>query len=352
MRYILVLFCLMLTTLVKSQALYPSSCNLFTRGKKVECVSDNIDNLKKNVECSDKKVRILRFEKYGVVKDSVQVISLVKYNYLNAPSYVRSVSYENTEIANPFKWKIQHVNLEKDSAAISRKNYLLSEDGKYMLEKCTKGICSGNAIYKLMYSIENKKYEEFIFIKTDGKTIFTSCSFWGFFSTKEAMLSFPLGNWVKSRSMGNRDGVNSYFVDIPMEKVVDTAHVKMGNNILEPIKYTPMSLPEAPCKFASFNIFTPANKDDIHIVVDVVWKEMDGKVEILNRSIRLIGSLAKKAIFAKELDDDFTHFTYNKRYMSFLGSIYGHLYYTSGNRKINILVHQQFMLENSKQLCH
>ena len=349
MRYYLVLFYLMLATLVKSQALYSSSCNLFTRGKKIECVSDNIDNLKKNVECSDKKVRILKFEKYGVVKDSVQVILLVKYNYLNAPFYIRSVSYENTEIANPFKWKIKYVNLEKDSAAISRKKYLFSEDGKYMLEKCAKGICSGNAIYKLIYSIENKEYEEFVFIKADGKSIFTSCSFWGFISAKDAMLSFPLGNWVKSRPVGNQVGVNSYFADIPMESVFDSAHVKISNHVMEPIKYTPMSLPETQCKFASFEIFTPANMDDIHIVVDIVWKETDGNVVILNRSLRLIGGLAKNAIFAKELDDDFALFTYNNRYNSFLGSIYGHLYYISGNRKNNILVHRQFMLENPKQ---
>ncbi len=55
------------------------------------------------------------------------------------------------------------------------------------------------------------------------------------------------------------------------------------------------------CQLCSYQIYSPINGDDIHVVLDVLFKKGQGdSYKIVGQYVRLIGKLSKTAVFASE----------------------------------------------------
>jgi len=181
-KYWTLFFCLMLGIQANAQAFHSSSANLFTWGKLVKEVNQNFENLRNNVKSyADKRyrIKILKYEECGVLKDSSQIAEMIQYNYLHAPAFLRSISYESRGVIAD-NWKIKQIHLEPYADSIPRKKFLASDDGKRMLKLCSKRVRIGDVIYRLHYSIDGKRYDEYLFVNPSTKRLVADCSFWGF----------------------------------------------------------------------------------------------------------------------------------------------------------------------------
>lgn len=366
MRNIFLFLCLMLGIQAYSQGYSSLSANLFTRGEKIDKPVRNFENLKANVErYSDAKVKILKYEKWGVVKDSLQAVELIKYNFLHAPSYKRGIVYGSTKL-EPSKWKMVKINLLPSKDSVSREDYLRSSAADRFIKVSYEGISmkkipikgvplksgsikQGDTIWKLFYSIDGKKYMEYDFIDSQTNLLCPRCSFWGFTSSIEAIENIPLGNWVKSKAIGWDHSANDFFRKIPenikhRNNTNDTNLVQWepGNNPSN--VFAPDEAIQDNCKYATYTVYTPSNGDDIHVAVDVVWKQIGDEAKIVSYLVRLKGSLEKRAIFSKIFERDIMSFGYYKKKKLFEGSIMGNLYYFTGDKENKVFVNRHFEL--------
>lgn len=370
MRKIILFFCLMLGIQAYSQGYSSSSVNLFTRGEKIDKAVRNFENLKANVEkYSDAKVKILKYEKWGVVKDSLQAVELIRYNFLHAPAYKRGIVYDSINLKQSER-KMIKIDLQACKDSVSREDYLRSSEGDRFIKLSYEGILMkklpmnfpvkgvslkfgvikpGDSIWKLYYSINGKKYMEYDFIDSQTNLLCPRCSFWGFTSSIVAIENIPLGNWVKSKAIGWKHSANDFFRKIPetvehrtQTKDIGLEQWKSGNtpmNVLAPDEAI-----QENCRYATYTVFSPSNGDDIHVAVDVVWKQVGDEVKIVSYQVRLKGSLEKRAIFSKIFERDIMYFGYYKKKKLFEGSIMGNLYYFTGDKENKVIVKRQFEL--------
>lgn len=355
-KLVLLFFCLLLGLQANAQGgFFASTGNLFTIGNKIQRAEDNFINLKVNVDrYADKKVKILKYEKVGLVKDSVQIVEFIKQNFLNAPMYRRGIVFDSTQ-ANFLNKKVLKINLVPCQDSVSRNHFLESKDGEFFIKSMfpkmlpNEIIKSGDEIWKLKYSIEGKLYVEYDFIQTRTKKLFVPASFWGFASQIKNMQPIPLGNWVKSKVIGWEHSANDFFRKIPeniehRNQTNDTNSVQwMSDNNLSNVLAPDEAIQEN-CKYATYTVYTPSNGDDIHVAVDVVWKQIGDEIKIVSSQIRLKGSLEKRAIFSKIFERGMMSFGYYKKKNQFQGTIMGNLYYFKGDQENKVFVNRHFEL--------
>lgn len=91
------------------------------------------------------------------------------------------------------------------------------------------------------------------------------------------------------------------------------------------------------CQLCSYPVYSPVNGDDIHLVLDVVFKrEQNGEYKIVGQYLHLTGSLSKNAVWtssAGQIPVSLDSLN-EKGYGMFPGSIYGYIsYFKDGKPK-------------------
>lgn len=94
------------------------------------------------------------------------------------------------------------------------------------------------------------------------------------------------------------------------------------------------------CQLCRYHIYSPVNGDDIHVVLDVVFKKkQNGTYVIEGQYLRLTGKLSENAVLANEkwnpVDLDPWH---EKDYDMFPGCISAYLYYFKDGKPKQVLV--------------
>jgi len=203
---------------------------------------------------------------------------------------------------------------------------------------------------KLYYSIENKKYDEYVCVDAKTQRAIPNCSFWGFTTELFAMYPIPIGDWQKSRACPKRHTARDF-----LRNISETVEPRKGfvRFISSKMKLTPKSalltdsLFASECHYASIPVYTPISDDDIHLAVDVVWKWDEGHVKVLSAHVQLKGALAKSALFAKneDNDNDVSGIGYDDTQKVIFGNVLGNLYYYLGDKEVNVLVRKSFELK-------
>lgn len=99
------------------------------------------------------------------------------------------------------------------------------------------------------------------------------------------------------------------------------------------------------CHYARYVLYSPMSGDDIHVVLEIVFKRIGQDVIIISKNIQLTGALAKNALFSKVFDEAIIHFFYSKKKNMFGGNICGNLCYFSGDQEKKIYVGRVFTLK-------
>jgi len=99
------------------------------------------------------------------------------------------------------------------------------------------------------------------------------------------------------------------------------------------------------CQFASIPVYSPKSGDDIHVAVDLVWKQVGDTVTVISANVHLKGELAKTALFAKDDDSDVRNMVYDKRRKTVFGVVSGDLCYYLGDNEIRTPVLSSFDLK-------
>lgn len=167
--------CLQLRAQVDSK---PST--IFNFGAPLNSSWVNISNLAFNTSnCNGAKVKILSFELIGEVKSMDQAIKLGVYNHKHMPQLaVRNVFHQDIdEKGNVLR--VVSVLMEPipdDEMKLIKREGLLSKD--LAKETIKNNVRIGFEIYLLKYSIDSKKYKEYIFVDPNSNEVATACGFW------------------------------------------------------------------------------------------------------------------------------------------------------------------------------
>lgn len=202
MRNFVLYFCLMLGIQANAQSYtdYPFY-GLHSDGKitNVEQIFKNLsDAIDKH---ADGKAKILGYKYMGTVKDSLEVSKMVRQNVLNAPQYARGVKSAVLYIDSLIIDRSKYVFTPQ---AFPMKKYLRTFEGKGVFEKICQEIKVGDKIYKLMYMLDDKKYNEYVFVNSKDMQVATSGSFWGFHLKTSQQATLPIGAWTHRDTPKNK----------------------------------------------------------------------------------------------------------------------------------------------------
>lgn len=150
---------------------------LFNYGAPLNSAWTNISNLANNTSnCNGAKVKILSFELIGEVKSIDQAIKLGIYNLKHQPHLLTVISFQKLPDNTPFAVTVQMEPITDDVMKLVKKEGLLSKE--FLKETIKNNVSVGFEIYLLRYSIDSKKYKEYVFIDPNSFEVATACGFW------------------------------------------------------------------------------------------------------------------------------------------------------------------------------
>lgn len=127
-------------------------------------------------------------------------------------------------------------------------------------------------------------------------------------------------SWVKAKKWSSYSvsaGFPSYRLDYPMSSSVEG------------------------CQLCSYPVYSPVNGDDIHLVLDVVFKQgQNGEYKVLGQYLYLTGALSKNAIWASNTGTSIVSSDAwdEKGYGMFPGSISGYISYFKDGKPKQVMV--------------
>jgi len=349
MKQLLIFLCLLLGIQAKAQTY---TDNPFY-GLKTNTHVSNFEQIYKNLsegvdKHSEGEAKILGYKYVGKVNDAQEVRKMVRKNLLNAPQYSREVKRAELYIDTLV---IDHSRYIYEPSKLKMSKVLRTSEGQGVFKHICEEIQVGYDIYKLGYQLDEKKYEEYVFVNPDDMQVVTSCSFWGFHLRNSQKASWPVGAWTHVntskdkekkekqldantalRNMKENEQQDEYLQVVLGDVIVSHAY-PMVTKILE----------DGKC-LVKFKIYDN-HYHPVKLFLNITYSKVNNTVKLLSYNVD--GLCVKGVANFDKKNKHIVSLTYDSRSKCFVGLFSGTINYLSSNGLISNSTDSVLMLHLS-----
>lgn len=331
MKQLLIFLCLLLGIQAKAQTY---TDNPFY-GLKTNTHFSNFEQIYKNLsegvdKHSDGKAKILGYKYVGKVKNDEDVKKMVRKNLLNAPQYSREVKraelYIDTLVIDHSRYIFSHSKLKM-------RDVLRTTEGQGIFEHICEEIHAGYDIYKLSYQLDEKKYEEYVFVNPDDMQVVTSCSFWGFHLRNSQKASWSVGAWTHVNTSKDKEkkekqlDANTALRNIKQNEQQDEyLQVVSGDVIVSHAYPMETKMLEGGKCLVKFKIYDN-HYHPVNLFLNIIYSRMNNSITLLDYQVE--GICSDGVALLKKKNKGFVSLTYDDRSKCFLGYLQGTIEYLS-----------------------
>lgn len=304
-------------------------------------LSDGVD------KHSDGKAKLLGYKYVGKVENGEDVKKMVRKNLLNAPQYSREVKRAELYIDTLV---IDHSRYIYEPSKLKMSKVLKTSEGQGVFKHICEEIQVGYDIYKLSYQLDERKYEEYVFVNPDDMQVVTSCSFWGFHLRDSQQASWPVGAWTHVDTSKDKDkekeekllDANTVLRNIEQAKQQDKFLQVVSGDVIVRHAYPTETkmLNDGKC-LMRFKIYDN-HYHPVKLFLNVTYSGRNNSIKLQDYQVE--GICSDGVALLNKKNKDFVSLTYDDRSKCFLGYLQGTIDYLSSGGLISNSIDSVLML--------